>query len=423
MDAGLPQISIPWVPASPPETSMNGRLVTSIVEGGGSQLLTLADTPSVSSSNILIRHDDTDAINSYLAVSAHAEFPAGTFNVGHVIIPSSRSSLTGAGRGTIFKGWGALNAVVSASNSPRGLYIENITVKPTAWHNQMGILLDGAKSCAIRDCFLSGNLPIIISKSSFCQIHNNTIEDWIDSGIFDVGGNANTIDNNIILQGCNAIPQNTAAIHTYNTSSDIISSNKSYGFHVYSVKCQNGSQNIVRDNYSTNSWCESYHFSGNVSGSRITGNTMFGGIYCMDYAISISNDHVDNAVMFANEISNNYIYQCGTAAIAVVEFGGLNAKISYTVIKGNTVYGANSNQQPNMPEIHINGTGVSNTYLSDHHSFSHANSDYVVKEDNAIYGYPSHTQVGTIFGDGGYAGISLLPGSGSTRLMGGGTGI
>lgn len=46
----------------------------------------------------------------------------------------------------------------------------------------------------------------------------------------------------------------------------------------------------------------------------------------MDYAISISNDHVDDAVMYANEISNNYIYQCGTAAIAVVEFGGANAK-------------------------------------------------------------------------------------------------
>lgn len=66
------------------------------------------------------------------------------------------------------------------------------------------------------------------------------------------------------------------------------------------------------------------------------------------------------------------------------------------------MYGANSNQQTGMPEILINGSGVSNTYISDHHSFSHANCDYVVKEDDEIYGYPSNTQVGTIFGDGDF---------------------
>jgi len=142
----------------------------------------------------------------------------------------------------------------------------------------------------------------------------------------------------------------------------------------------------------------------------------------MDYAISISNDDRPNVVMTANEITNNFIYKCGTSAIAVCEFGGTNPQIRYTTIKGNTVHGAKQNAQPNTPEMFINGSHVSNTYMAGRNTVSDANIDYVVKESNATYGLPNNTQVGTIFGDGAPSGLTLLTGTGSSKLLGGTTG-
>lgn len=143
----------------------------------------------------------------------------------------------------------------------------------------------------------------------------------------------------------------------------------------------------------------------------------------MDYAISISNDDRPNVVMYGNEISYNYIYQCGTSAIAVCEFGGVNPNISYTIIKGNTVFGANQNNQPETPDIYIEGSHVHNTYISNHNSFSRPNVDYIVKEVSTNYGLPNNTQVGPLFGDTGTVGLVLLTGTGSSRLSGGGTGL
>jgi hypothetical protein len=192
---------------------------------------------------------------------------------------------------------------------------------------------------------------------------------------------------------------------------------------VYAIKVEAGNQNLISNNWSYNTWAETHHITGSASGNRIVGNTMYGGDLKMDYAISISNDNRPNCVMYGNEISGNFIYQCGTSAIAVCEFGGANPQIRYTTIKGNTVYGANQNSQPNTPEIFINGSHVENTYVSDHTTFSYAAINYVVEESAAGgYGLPNNTQVGTIFGDGAPSGLTLLTGTGSSKLTGGTTG-
>ncbi|MFM0769474.1 right-handed parallel beta-helix repeat-containing protein [Escherichia coli] len=423
MDAGLPEISIPWVPSQPPSSPLNKRLITTIVDGGGTKNITIDDLPSKSGAGFLVRHDDTTAIIKAMSLSTHITIPPGDYNVTSIDVPSGVLSIYGNGSNSNFIGWGALNAVISCQNMNNGISISRIGVSPTAWHNQIGVMMDNCKKASIDACTLSGNCPVFLSNCESVMVTNNVIDNWIDCGIFDYNGRTNYIQNNIIHEGCEAIPQNASAIQGYIVDTCTYKNNTSYGKHVYSIKIESGNQNIVSGNESYNSWAEAYHLTGSSSGNRINGNTMFGGDLCMDYAISISNDDRNNVVMYGNQISNNYIYTCGTSAIAVCEFGGLNPDISYTVIDGNTVFGANSNNQPSMPEIYIEGQHVHNTYISNHKSFSRPNVDYIVKEVATSYGLPNNTQVGTLFGDTGTAGLASLSGTGSARLAGGGTGL
>jgi len=421
LDAGLPEITIPWIPATPPSTALASRLVTRIASGAGTTSLTLQNAPATSGSSLFTRHDDTVPLTTLVGISKNITIPTGVYNVSSLQVPNTVASITGTGYGSVIYGWGARSAVVNVQCSA-GFSANTFKVDSTAWHNQIGLQLNNGLNCRVDGCAASGNLPIFLVSCSNSFINNNFLENWIDSGIFDYSGNANTIQNNFISAGCNAIPQNAAAIQTYATNSDIISGNRTLGSCVYSVKVEGGNQNLISNNWAYNTWAENYHITGSCSGNRITGNTMYGGPLMMDYAISISNDDRPNVVMTANEITNNFIYKCGTSAIAVCEFGGTNPQIRYTTIKGNTVHGANQNAQPNTPEIFINGSHVSNTYIADHNTFSYANIDYVVKESNATYGLPNNTQVGTIFGDGAPSGLTLLTGTGSSKLLGGTTG-
>lgn len=421
LDAGLPEITIPWIPATPPATALPSRLVTRIVSGEGTTSLTLQNAPSTSGSGLYARHDDTVPLNTVASLVKNISIPIGTFNVSSLQVPNTVSSISGNGYGSVVYGWGARSAVVNVQCST-GFSASSLKVDSTAWHNQIGLQLNNGLKCRVENCSTSGNLPIFLVGCSYSLINNNILENWIDSGIFDLNGNANSIQNNVVTAGCNAIPQNAAAIHAFSTSSDVISGNRTLGNCVYAIKVEAGNQNLISDNWSYNTWAEAHHITGSSSGNRITRNTMYGGLLMMDYAISISNDDRPNCVMYGNEISGNYIYQCGTSAIAVCEFGGTNPQIRYTSVKGNTVYGANQNSQPNTPEIFVNGSNVANTYISDHTTFSYLGIDYVVKESNAIYGLPNNTQVGTIFGDGGQTGLTLLTGTGSSKLTGGTTG-
>lgn len=422
MDAGLEEVQIPWIPATPPDAPMNERLTAYVLSGAGTKNLTLSENAQTTAGSLVLRCDDTHAINKLTASVKEVNLPPGIFNVTKISVPSTSRSFYGS-PGSELRGYGTLDAVVTVNGASEGFLLSGLTISPLAWQNQMGVQLDGCEGAIVRDNVSSGNLAIFMSNCKSCVIQNNKIVNWIDNAVFDYIGQANSVSGNYINAGCNAIPQNAAAIQGYNVLSCTYSNNKAFGKSVYSIKLEQALQCTVANNEAYNTWAESYHLAGSCSGNRITKNTMFGGDLKMDYAISISNDDRPNAVVYGNEVSYNYIYQCGTAAIAVCEFGGSNPSIRYNIIKGNTVFGANSNQQPDMPEIYIEGSGVSNTYISDHHSFSYPNVTHVVKEVSTNYGLPSNTQVGTLFGDGGSAALVSLTGTGSSKLSGGGTGL
>jgi hypothetical protein len=73
-----------------------------------------------------------------------------------------------------------------------------------------------------------------------------------------------------------------------------------------------------------------------------------------------------------------------------------------------------------------NGSHVTNTYVTDNIFFNTGAIDFLVKEDDDLYGMPSNTQVGPMFGQPGYGaggGLVSLGGVGSTKLLGGSSGL
>ena len=79
---------------------------------------------------------------------------------------------------------------------------------------------------------------------------------------------------------------------------------------------------------------------------------------------------------------------------------------------------------PQLAGIWLNGSGITgtqingNTFLPGTYPMK-----YLITESNATYGYPTNTQVGTMFGTAGTSGTTSLGGSGSTKLTGGSTGL
>lgn len=94
-DAGLAQVTIPWIPDTPTTAPLNDRLLTSIVSGAGTVSIVTAVAPSASVTGALARHDDTAALVTYLASTPVAVIPAGTFNVEGVSPPSTSTSMVG----------------------------------------------------------------------------------------------------------------------------------------------------------------------------------------------------------------------------------------------------------------------------------------------------------------------------------------
>ncbi|AGF89194.1 hypothetical protein SP029_01072 [Salmonella phage FSL SP-029] len=421
MDSGLPAITIPWIPPQPTEAALPPRIITKVVSVT-TNTVTVKNAPQVTGA-ALIRNDASVDLVSYMNNCDEAFIPSGVHNVTSCTVPTTVKRIFGNGYQSLIYGWGNLNSVLNCTGMGAGFSIEGIRVHSTAWHNQIGIQLNQLTKAKVKDCYTSGNLPIFLNGCTRTVVSDVLVEEWIDSAIFDYMGNWNTIKDIDVEQGCAAIPQNAAAIHLYGTSTGIVRDIRTSGFHVYGVKIESGNQNWAYQNYISNSWVESLHITGSSSGNRLTNNSVFGGTHCMDYAISISNDDRPNCVMHANEVAYNFIYECGTSAIAVCEFGGANPDINYTVVKGNTVFGANKNGIANTPEIYIEGAHVRNTYIGDHHSFSSGAVNYMVQEVNDLYGLPNNTQVGTLFGDTPTTGLVMLTGTGSAKLAGGGTGL
>jgi hypothetical protein len=132
-----------------------------------------------------------------------------------------------------------------------------------------------------------------------------------------------------------------------------------------------------------------------------------------------------NIVQTDNVISGNTLESCGVAGISISQFGGASPSITYTVISGNTIFGPNADNVSGYGAIWLNGSGIVSTKINGN-TFLTAGATpitYLIIESNATYGYPTNTQVGTMFGVAGTSGTVSLGGSGSVKLTGGSTGL
>ena len=421
-DAGLQAASIPWIPPTPTTVALSDRLVTTVVSGAGTTNLTLANPTLSAVASAYVRHDDTAALNAYLSTTAAPVLPSGLFNVEAIWLPSNIASLSGAGANTVLQGWSASSPVLSASGVPFGFSIRDLTISPIAWGNAFGLLISSTSNCKAERLGLSGHPALVLAGVSGCSVRDNTVSVWTGQGIFDYQGTANVLSDNYIQAGQPNTNQNIASIHTYQSSLDTISHNKSLGGSIYSVQVDTGNQNVIEGNYAVGHLREMFHFSGSVSGSSIIDNQGYGGSTSIDYCISISDDATNGATLHGNLIAGNYLYQCGTSAIAVSQFGGTGVSIDHTVISANTIQGSNVDGVPATPDIFLSGSGVSYTYINDNTMMSGSAVDYNV-EENSLYGLPNHTQVGAGFGIPGTLGITHLTGAGSAVLSGHSSGL
>ena len=134
-----------WVPSTPPTTAQNEWLVSSVVSGAGTQVLTLVDpSPKGTGGQVTVRHDDTAAFNRALAsVGSNGNGKAATIYVSPGIYPVSSSlhfpyndvTLYGQGNGSQINWNGVqdLFSIVGTSGSKvSNTTIENLDVLATS---------------------------------------------------------------------------------------------------------------------------------------------------------------------------------------------------------------------------------------------------------------------------------------------------
>jgi hypothetical protein len=422
-DNGQPQVTIPWIPDTPPVAALNDRLVTTITSGGGSTTLSLGGAAINTASNAYVRHDDTAALSAVLSSNASVSIPAGTYNIESLTLPSTVASLVGAGQGaTIIQGWSGATAMLTASSPPAGFLIAGMDIVPVATSNVTALSLSNASSCSVRDLNLSGNVVVALNADTRCSISRIKALVWYDRVISSTSG----VDN--IIEGIIASPGLTPAASEIITDSsangDIISDNNLSGGDYFGIVVKNSNAVTVTSNTLINSLHEAIHLSQNGQSNVFSSNNVFGNLSSIDYCISISDDGAASITESETSIVNNYLYNCGTSAIAVSEFGGTTPLIQYTNISGNTIAGPNVDHIASTPGILVNGSGVTGTFISANTTLNTGNMDYIVEEKN-IFGLPQFTEVFSMFGQVGVTGTgkAQLSGTGSSAASGASSGL
>jgi hypothetical protein len=429
-DAGMPQVTIPFIPATPPVTALNDRLVTTVSSGGGATSLVLSAAPSNAATGAYVRHDDTAALNTYLSANSSASIPAGTFNVSAITFPTTLGAIRGAGKAnTIFQGWNTSAYTLYGTGMPSGFAVSDLTIAPVAIGSGNGLEIASTTNCRISANSLSGQTALYTTGDTACAIVDNDIVTWINDAVFELGGSGNIFRGNYVYAGQEINYAQGFLIR--NSNNDIIQGNIVAGGELFAYDLQGitstatNNNNILSGNTSINSLRESYHISGFGSDDQIVNNYAYPGAFGIDYCVSASDDIMPSIVQTDNVISNNVLESCGIAAISVSQFGGATPSIVYTVISGNTIFGPNADNISGTGAIFLNGSGITSTKINGN-TFLTAGATpitYLIIESNATYGYPTSTQVGTMFGVAGTSGTVSLGGSGSTKLTGGSTGL
>lgn len=420
-DTGAPQITVPWIPDTPPGSALSDRFVTTVSAGGGTTTLTLAAAPTTSGTTIYTRHDDTTALNTYFNSTVQPILPAGTYNVEQLSLPSTVGSLTGAGPGATFiQGWNGSSTTVSANGLTR-FTVSRMSITAMSM-GATALTLSSMTQCAAYNLWLAGDLPITMYGLNYCSVHDNNINVWYSNIINDSNGLHNKIYNNVAAVGWEpAYP--SYGILAYNSTYEEIYSNKLLGGTFFGIGLATSDSNQVYHNTVLGSEREAIHISGSGSANTIQANYVNGGTFAVDFCVSLSDDTQNGISQYANAVKDNYLVNCGTSGIAVLQFGGTSPVLNGTIITGNVIANSNQDHVSSTPDIALGGVAVVGTIINGNTFQSGASRvNYNIVEQN-YFGVPSYTQVGTSFGSLGASGNAYLAGTGSAKLTGGGTGL
>lgn len=425
VDVGTSALSIPWVPATPTASALSDRLVSSIVSGAGTTSLVLAANAGTSGSSLYARHDDTAGLNTYLAANTVAVIPGGTFNTESITLPTTLTSLTGAGQAaTIIQPWNASATGIIANGMPSGFRMSALSVSPVAWTNENGVLIENSTNAVLTNSTLSGSTVLTGTNNSGSSFDHNTILNWYLTGISDTGtGNVNSISTNIIDKAPFLGAEYGYGIIEQSPGSTVLD-NRIVGGTFWGVDI-GGISISVKHNTILQSVREAVHASQQVEYFDISDNTIRS-TQSIDYCISASDDNVASKVTFEGKIANNAMNGCGLAGVGVVGYGLGTSEVGYNTISGNVIQDANQDGEgsPDACDIQLNGSEVQHTYINAN-TFVHNSTNHSIYNvcEVATNGLPNNTQVGANYGQAGTTGKYSLTGTGSAELTGGGTGL
>lgn len=95
-DQGTVRTRPSWCPATPPEAATSGALITSVVSGGGTTSLVLADPAGTAVSGATVQHDDTAALTSAFTAAMGTKrlaFNGGIYRISSEILITATGSL------------------------------------------------------------------------------------------------------------------------------------------------------------------------------------------------------------------------------------------------------------------------------------------------------------------------------------------
>jgi hypothetical protein len=427
-DVGTSAVSIPWVPATPNASSLAQRLVTTILSGAGTTALALGAAATTPGSGLYVRHDDTAAANTYLSGVTAAVFPAGTFNVESITVPSTVLSFVGQGAdSTVFSGWATASATLAITSTPYFL-LRDLSVESVLYTNSGAVSLTSCNYPTINHCTFGGAPAVIATSCTGVKFIENTIDNWFWTGVQITSCTNALVSSNHILSapfiGANA--GYGVVVSGSGTSGTSVTNNNIAGNTFWGIDV-GGSNLKISSNVILNSVYEGVHVSQVANGIFISDNYIWSG-QSIDFGISISDDNVSGlASMVYIVVRANTIVGSGLASIVIGGYG-TSTLIGYNTIADNLCLGDNSTV-PGAPwncSILLTGSNVVGPNFINNNTFMNigVNSAYNIGEANInSWGVPSNTQVGTIFGTTAATSKVHLIGSGSATLTAGTTGL
>ena len=148
-----------WVPSTPPSSSQNDWLVTTIADGGGTTNLTVADRPANGVSGATVLHDDTAAITACVnaggsnndGVGASCSLPCGYYRISSPIAYRySNSGLQGARKVCTFIASAGASDDVTITGTQKN-FLREIDFRDTGKAAGWGLNASGAHAFALSE--------------------------------------------------------------------------------------------------------------------------------------------------------------------------------------------------------------------------------------------------------------------------------